>query len=77
MFRIETGDATAKWRFKCPECRSTDWRVTNGRFSCRACGTLLQTILDDKTGKRVPREQIEFVGREAGKQTYSTLERVE
>lgn len=70
MHRIDTTDTTARWRYKCPECRSTDWRVNNGSFGCRACSALLHALLDDKTGDRVPREQIEFVGPEAAKGAY-------
>lgn len=65
MHRIETTDKSAHWRYCCPECDSTNWRANNGAFGCRSCGNRLSGLKDKKTGKFIPREQIEFVGPES------------
>lgn len=66
MPQIKTWNDSAKWRYKCPECRSTYWRVHDGTFGCRHCGQTVEALLDGKTGELVPREDFEFVGPEAG-----------
>jgi protein-arginine kinase activator protein McsA len=60
--RIDTSVAQHRWRFKCPECKSTNWRAHNGTFGCRSCDTTLTELLDAKTGEVLSRDEIEFVG---------------
>jgi hypothetical protein len=63
--QIDTTDPTDRWRYRCPECNSTDWRADDGRFGCRACGASTPALEDRATGERIPREDIEFVGPES------------
>lgn len=63
MRRIDTTDTRAKWRYACPSPkRHANWRVTDGMFECRSCGETFDELVDRKTGERVAREKIEFVG---------------
>lgn len=73
MHRIDTTDPTDRWRYRCPECGSTDWRADDGKFGCRNCGRTLAALEDRRTGERVARERIEFVGPESSwKAPYAT-----
>lgn len=65
MVRIDTTDPTSRWRFACTECGSHDWRADDGSFGCGACGQSVTALLDKREDERVPREEIEFVGRES------------
>lgn len=72
MIRIHTADAVARWRFKCPECHSVDWRCHDGTLGCRNCSWIGTQLFDDKRGVLVDREEIEFVGKGAEKATFGT-----
>jgi len=65
MHRIDTTVDRERWRYKCIECGSTDWRVHDGTIGCRRCGVTLRALLDAKTGKRVRREELELLGPDA------------
>jgi ribosomal protein L37AE/L43A len=65
MPRIDTTDHRSRWRFKCPECDSENWRCNDGNFECRRCGSTSEELRDGKTGEVVPREAFEFVGPES------------
>lgn len=62
MPRIDTTVDRDRWRYKCPNCHSTDWRIHNGTIGCRHCGGTMQTLLDAKTGEEIRREDIELLG---------------
>ena len=63
MVRIDTTDPTARYRYKCPSpLRHTDWRVIDGVVHCRSCAETYRALYDDKTGRTVPREDIDFLG---------------
>jgi len=65
VHRIDATDETERWRYRCPECGSTDWRANNGAFGCRRCGETLSGLEDTASGEVIPRERIEFVGPES------------
>lgn len=46
MHRIDTTLDQDRWRYKCIECGSTDWRVHDGTIGCRRCGVTLRALLD-------------------------------
>lgn len=73
MVQIDTTDPRQKWRFKCPECESTNWRVHNGTFGCRHCRATLDGLVDDATGELVPRDGFEFVGPQANHKSVEAL----
>lgn len=60
--KVDTTDPRQKWRFKCPECSSTNWRVHNGTFGCRSCRATVNGLVDDATGEFRSREWFDFVG---------------
>jgi ribosomal protein L37AE/L43A len=63
MYRIHTSTPREKWRFVCPtDDQHTDWRVVDGLFECRACGETFKELVDQKTGERIKREEIEMIG---------------
>jgi ribosomal protein L37AE/L43A len=62
MPRIHEQADRERWRYKCPECRSEDWRVHDGTFGCRRCGETLDELIDAKTGETVHRREFEFIG---------------
>jgi|GEM_PF-2555319 len=62
---IDTTIPAAKWRFRCPECNSVDWRVHNGTIGCRGCDTTVGGLIDTKDDEYVSRSDLEFVGPEA------------
>lgn len=70
MIQIHTADAVARWRFKCPKCRSVDWRTHDGTIGCRACHEIVTSLWDDKNGELVHRKDIEFVGAGAEKADF-------
>lgn len=61
---IDTSDPRQRWRFRCPECNSSNWRVHNGTFGCRNCRSTTTGLVDKKTDERVGRDDLEFVGPE-------------
>lgn len=63
--RIDTRDSEGRWRLKCPECRSTNWRAHNGTFGCRRCHATVTELYDAEERRLVSRDEIEFVGPEA------------
>lgn len=66
MYRINTTDPSEKWRFACPHSkRHSDWRVVDGVFECRSCSRTYDHLIDQRSGQRVAREDIELVGPEA------------
>ena len=66
MYRINTNNAREKWAWVCPTpAEHRNWRVVDGLFECRQCGTVYRSLRHLKTGAEVPREQIEIVGAEA------------
>lgn len=69
MHRIDTSDPSQRWRYACPGTeRHTDWRVADGVFECRSCRETYNCLIDRKTGDRVQRDEIEFVGPKADHQ---------
>lgn len=69
MFRIDTTREQERWQFACPApARHRDWRVTDGCFECRSCGETYAELIHLKSGERVAREHIEFVGPHADHQ---------
>lgn len=69
MHRIDTTVPAEKWRYACPDPeRHHNWRVADGVFECRACQEIYQHLIDTKTGERIQRNEIEFVGPEADHQ---------
>ncbi len=66
MFRVDTSDPQQKWRWVCPSPkRHANWRVTDGKFECRSCGCTYDELVNNETGDRVARDEIEFVGPDA------------
>jgi len=75
MPQVDTWDDLQRWRYKCPHCESTNWRVHDGTFGCRRCGATVAALIDGASGERVPREEFDFVGPEAGeKAAYDPTE---
>jgi len=69
MERIDTTDALEKRRYACPHPRRhRDWRVVDGLIECRSCSETYTELVDLKTGKRIPRDEIDFVGPHADHQ---------
>lgn len=62
MVQIDTTDVRQRWRLKCPECGSENWRCNDGSFTCRSCDTKLDGLHDAKTDQFLERDQIQFVG---------------
>lgn len=63
--RIDTRHPEQRWRLKCPECESTNWRAHNGTFGCRRCHATVSELYDEVEDRLVTREEIEFVGPES------------
>ena len=65
--RIETDDATQRWRFRCP-AGHVNWEATNQHFWCRECARSLDDghepefdeLRDVKTGDLYRRSEIEL-----------------
>jgi ribosomal protein L37AE/L43A len=71
MRRINTADATDRLRYACPtpmRHQGRSVRVVDGRFECRQCGEVFDEIVDTKTGERLHRSEVEFVGPQADHQ---------
>lgn len=63
--RIDTRNPQERWRLKCPECRSTNWRCHNSTFGCRSCLSTVTELYDAQEDTLVSREDVEFVGPES------------
>lgn len=71
VYRIDTTDPSQRWQFTCPHPqRHTDWRVTDGLFECLAeeCKQTYDHLINQKTGEKIHRSEIELVGPKADHQ---------
>lgn len=59
---IDTTNPRERWRFKCPECGSTNWRVHNGTFGCRGCHATVDGLIEEAKDVFRPRDWFEFRG---------------
>lgn len=70
---IDTTNPAEKWRWKCPECGSTNWRAHNGTIGCRKCDATVTGLVNDSTEEYVERAELEFVGPQANHKAIEAL----
>jgi hypothetical protein len=67
---IDIGNELDRWRYRCPHGH-THWFPQNESIFCRSCRRSLglsieeshyDALVDEATGDRIPREQIELLG---------------